>query len=124
MQLHAVFALVTDSGLLIVYNQFVAARAMIKIAAHSGDASTLDWHPTRCNVIATGGDRSVKIWDFERELSILNNHPNNNSNHTNKEDITSQMERNANTSTSRGESIGTNESSTVAGTDTFRYVYH
>jgi hypothetical protein len=34
----------------------------VKIAAHAGDATSLDWHPTRPYVIATGGsgDRCVK----------------------------------------------------------------
>jgi hypothetical protein len=40
----------------------VASRAIVKIVAHTGDATTLDWHPTRPYVIATGGagDRCVK----------------------------------------------------------------
>jgi WD repeat-containing protein 24 len=61
-----VFALVTASGLLIVYNMFVAARPIVKISAHAGDATSLDWHPTKPFVIATGGagDRCVKSkWD-------------------------------------------------------------
>jgi WD40 repeat protein len=113
-----VFALVTASGALIVYNQYITARVIIRISAHSGDASTIHWHPTQCNVIATGGDRSVKIWNFEREFEREFN----SSNSTNRDDvITLNMERNASTSTSRGgESVGTNESSTVAGADTFR----
>lgn len=97
-----VFALVTTSGSLIVYNHFIAARAVVKIAAHSGDASTLDWHPTRPNVIATGGasDRSVKVWDLSEDLLW----------HTTRRDD-SNVERNSNTGTSKGESVGTNESS-------------
>jgi WD40 repeat protein len=115
-----VFALVTVSGALIVYNQYITARVIVRISAHSGDASTIHWHPTRCNVIATGGDRSVKIWDFEREFDREFN----SSNSTNRDDmITQNMERNASTGTSRGgESVGTNESSTIAGADTFRCV--
>jgi hypothetical protein len=40
----------------------VAWKAIVKIAAHAGDATSLDWHPTRPYVIATGGagDRCVK----------------------------------------------------------------
>lgn len=111
--------MVTGSGSLFVYNQYITARVVVRISAHSSDASTIHWHPTRCNVIATGGDRSVKIWDFEREFEREFN-----SNGTSRDDILTQnMERNASTGTSRGgESVGTNESSTVAGTDTFRYV--
>lgn len=58
----SVFALVTDSGYLIVYNINHPEIPWEKIAAHGTGASTLDWHPTRPYVIATGGiaDRSVK----------------------------------------------------------------
>jgi WD40 repeat protein len=57
-----VFALVTVSGSLIIYSMHVSSRAILKVAAHTGDATTLDWHPTRPYVIATGGsnDRTVK----------------------------------------------------------------
>lgn len=58
----SVFAIVTVSGCLIVYNMFVSARPIVKISAHAGDATTVDWHPTRPYIIATGGagDRCVK----------------------------------------------------------------
>lgn len=58
----SVFALVTDSGYLIVYNINHPETPWEKIAAHGTGASTLDWHPTRPYVIATGGiaDWSVK----------------------------------------------------------------
>ena len=58
----SVFALVTDSGHLIVYNINHPETPWEKIAAHGAGASTLDWHPTRPYVIATGGiaDWSVK----------------------------------------------------------------
>lgn len=57
-----VFALVTDTGHLIIYNINHPERPWEKIGAHGAEASTLDWHPTRPYVIATGGvaDRSVK----------------------------------------------------------------
>ena len=57
-----VFAIVTMSGSLVVYSMHVTWKAIVKIAAHAGDASCLDWHPTRPYVIATGGsgDRCVK----------------------------------------------------------------
>jgi hypothetical protein len=57
-----VFALVTDTGHLIVYNINHPEKPWEKIAAHGAEASTIDWHPTRPYVIATGGaaDRSVK----------------------------------------------------------------
>ena len=66
-----VFALVTASGSLIIYSMHVPSRAMAKIAAHTVDATCLDWHPTRPYVIATGGagDRCVKgtWWGFAHE---------------------------------------------------------
>ena len=112
----SVFALVTSSGSLIVYNQYVSARAILKMAVHSGDASTLDWHPVHPYILATGGasDRSVKIWDLERELSLLQAPVPSSSS---REEIAHHMERNSSTGTSRGESVGTNESSTAAGND-------
>lgn len=65
----AVFGLVTGSGCLIAYNMVLPKRALVKMTAHGGDATTLDWHPQRKGVIATGGamDRYVKIWDFAAE---------------------------------------------------------
>jgi WD40 repeat protein len=52
-----VFAIVTAGGSLVVYNMHVRVRALVKIAAHSGDATTLSWHPSpRMEfVVATGG---------------------------------------------------------------------
>lgn len=37
-------------------------KPMVKESTHAGDATCIDWHPTRKYVIATGGgrDRSVK----------------------------------------------------------------
>lgn len=101
LPLCVVFALVTTSGSLVVYNHFVSAHAMVKMTAHSGDATTLDWHPVRPNVLATGGasDRSVKVWDLEYALSL--NH---------RDD--GYIAFNSNTLTSRGESVCTNDSST------------
>ena len=57
-----VFALVTVSGSLVVYSMHVTWKSIVKIAAHAGEATSLDWHPTRPYVIATGGsgDRCVK----------------------------------------------------------------
>jgi WD40 repeat protein len=57
-----VFALVTVSGSLVVYSRHVAMKSIVKIAAHTGDSTCLDFHPTRPYIIATGGstDRCVK----------------------------------------------------------------
>lgn len=69
-------------------------------AAHSGDAVTLDWHPIKPNIIATGGsnDRLVKVWDLELYLSVLSNNTNNNKDDNN-------MYKNSNTYSSRGDSV-------------------
>lgn len=50
------------SGSLVIYSVHVPYKSIVKIAAHAGDATSLDWHPTRPFVIATGGagDRCVK----------------------------------------------------------------
>lgn len=68
------FALVTVSGCLIVYNMFVSARPIVKISAHAGDATTLDWHPTKPYIIATGGagDRCVKSTCSIRQVPDIN----------------------------------------------------
>lgn len=67
-----VFAMVTDSGSLIVYNIRVPATPWVRIQAHHGEATTVDWHPTRPYTVATGGavDRCVKIWDLEAMMSL------------------------------------------------------
>ena len=58
---HDFFAVVTDHGTLHVYNVRVPGNYWAKIAAHAGEATTVDWHPTMTYVIATGGvDRTVK----------------------------------------------------------------
>jgi hypothetical protein len=71
----SVFALVTVSGSLIVYSMHVSSRAMVKIAAHTGDATSLDWHPTKPYVIATGGagDRCVKGESLHRSATECSN---------------------------------------------------
>jgi WD40 repeat protein len=79
-----VFGVVTASGNLVVYNMHVSVKALVKIAAHTGDASSLDFHPQRPFIVATGGsaDRCVKIWDLESSLdSIVNTNSNRNKYH-------------------------------------------
>lgn len=67
-----IFALVTASGSLILYTMHVSVRAITKVAAHTGDAISLDWHPTRPYYIATGGssDRTVKVWNLQSALDM------------------------------------------------------
>ena len=66
------FAMTTDSGYLLVYDSRVVARPYFKVAAHSGDCTSVDWHPTRPYILATSGgrDRSVKVWDVEQGLTF------------------------------------------------------
>ena len=47
---------------LCVYDIRLNNKPMIKESMHAGDATSVDWHPTRKYTIATGGgkDRSVK----------------------------------------------------------------
>ena len=47
-------------------------RPTLRIAAHAREATTLDWHPTKPYMIATGGvDMKVKVFDLEADLSYL-----------------------------------------------------
>ena len=87
------FGAVTSNGNLVVYNMHVAVKALVKIAAHTGDAASLDWHPRWPFVVATGGssDRFVKIWDLESSLALIvntTNHDNNNKNQLSRREIT------------------------------------
>jgi WD40 repeat protein len=70
--LRLVFALVTSAGTLIAYNRHVPVRALVKLNAHSGDSVSIDWHPRRPYVVATGGarDRCVKVWNLESYLNL------------------------------------------------------
>ena len=72
-QVPDVFGAVTASGNLVVYNRYVPGKAVLKIAAHTGDAASLDFHPQRPFVVATGGsaDRCCKVWDLETSLAPL-----------------------------------------------------
>ena len=58
--LSVVFAMVTDNGFLAVYT-IRSKMPMTRIAAHARETTTLNWHPTRRYILATGGvDRAVK----------------------------------------------------------------
>ena len=60
------FAMVTQSGFLVVYHILVSHRPTVRIAAHAREATTLDWHPTKPYTIATGGvDRTVKGTQYQ-----------------------------------------------------------
>ena len=97
------FGAVTSNGNLVVYNMHVVVKALVKIAAHTGDAASLDWHPRWPFVVATGGssDRFVKIWDLESSLdSIVNvpNHPPKEGHHFLRKEVQQQNQRgNSNT---------------------------
>lgn len=94
------FAGVTSSGSLLVYNSRIPARALVKAVAHSGNATAIDWHPSRPDVVATGGssDRCVKIWRLDLD--------------SNGDAQYNNMTINSNTLMSRGaESVATTDSS-------------
>lgn len=103
------FALVTRSGWLIAYNLCLAGRALVKISAHSVDATALDWHPLKPNIIATGGaaDRCIKIWDLDVFLSFLTHGKDDNN-----------ISANANTFSSRADSVLSDSS----GNESYKYV--
>jgi len=77
---------------------WIQHSTLIKMTAHAGDATTLDWHPRQRGIIATGGagDRCVKIWNLLDKLNLE------------KDD--SYMAVNSNTVTSRADSIATDSS--------------
>mmetsp|Transcript_62676 Transcript_62676/g.70081 ORF Transcript_62676/g.70081 Transcript_62676/m.70081 type:complete len:1140 (+) Transcript_62676:51-3470(+) len=119
-----IFGAVTASGNFVIYNMHVSFKALVKIAAHTGFASSLDFHPQRPYVVATGGsaDRSVKIWNLESSLEYFVNH-NSNRNGTHQHN----MHDNANTwntaksdvsnnSASSSESQPSNKDSPIRGT--------
>jgi WD repeat-containing protein 24 len=117
-----VFAIATAGGSLVVYNMRVRVRALVKIAAHSGDATTLSWHPSpRMGfVIATGGatDRCVKVWNLESYIDLRSSSFNKsesdgggngggNGGGGNNNNNNSNLTINANTLTSRTDSVNT-----------------
>jgi len=63
-----VFALVAGEWLCLY--DIRVNKPLSKESVHAGDATSLDWHPTRPNVLATAGgrDRSVKVWDCASQL--------------------------------------------------------
>lgn len=59
------FASVFDNGQLQVWDRRQPSQPELKLMAHSQPTLTLDWHPTREWVIATGSkDRMVRVWDL------------------------------------------------------------
>ena len=58
-----IFAMVTSQGFLVIYNMQWKdwGKQMLITAAHANEALTLDWHPSKPLIIATGGvDKTVK----------------------------------------------------------------
>lgn len=106
-----VFGLVTVSGTLAVYSLHITVKALVKIAAHTGDATSLDWHPIRPFIVATGGsaDRSVKVWDLESSLDM------------NKKDELTSLSANSNTWNTTKSEISVNSTSSTE-TDKSLYV--
>lgn len=69
-----IFAMVTVTGSLLVYDINRPDTACARIQAHDGEATSVDWHPSNPGIIATGGagDRSVKVWILTLSLSTFN----------------------------------------------------
>ena len=63
-----VFALVAGEWLCLY--DIRVNKPLSKESVHAGDATSLDWHPTRPTILATAGgrDRSVKVWDCASQL--------------------------------------------------------
>jgi WD40 repeat protein len=78
----------------------VKAKALLKITAHSGESTTLAWHPIQPNVVATGGasDRCVKVWDLESYLSMEKNDSNMASNLNTMTSVMTETSAESNTS--------------------------
>ena len=110
-----IFGAVTANGNLVVYNMHVSVKALVKIAAHTGDAASLDWHPRWPFVVATGGssDRFVKIWDLESSLApVVNTSNQNKSNIQRREISVSRKEVQQQNQQENSNTLGTTKSET------------
>jgi len=114
-----VFAMVTDNGMLCVYD-IRFNKPLLRENAHSGEATTVDWHPTRKYTIATGGgrDRSVKVWDLESGLNIHKNEESTNNIKSNSCSFRSENSGESLTITSHTSSEGVINSPIKTGYDT------
>ncbi len=62
------FAVVSSDGSLVVYHT-VIEWPIVRIHAHGLEATTLDWHPSKPYLIATGGvDKKVKVFDLQADI--------------------------------------------------------
>jgi len=115
------FAMVTNNGFLVVYYTIVPHRPTVRIAAHAREATTLDWHPTKPYVIATGGvDMKVKVWDLEDELSLSNFDDNLGHIHFNQNQRSNRSQDSSGCSSSNG----TSPPKSPHGQDSLDHSYH
>ncbi|CCI43839.1 unnamed protein product [Albugo candida] len=59
------FAAAFENGIIQIWDIRKNAHPELKFTAHKGLVLSVDWHPNRSNIVASGGrDRYVKIWDL------------------------------------------------------------
>eukprot|EP00547_Thalassionema_nitzschioides_P002698 CAMPEP_0194214342 /NCGR_PEP_ID=MMETSP0156-20130528/15499_1 /TAXON_ID=33649 /ORGANISM="Thalassionema nitzschioides, Strain L26-B" /LENGTH=918 /DNA_ID=CAMNT_0038942573 /DNA_START=52 /DNA_END=2809 /DNA_ORIENTATION=- len=107
-----IFAMVTVTGSLLVYDINHPETACVRIQAHDGEATSCDWHPSNPGIIATGGagDRCVKVWILTLSLSASISNPDQ------PEDICQREESNSRIWTSSGSSLKPMISSKIVST--------
>ncbi|KAG8627561.1 hypothetical protein KVT40_005044 [Elsinoe batatas] len=58
------FAVGTHEGWIQKWDTLMMRTAKVKMAAHSGSCSTIDWHPDGKHLMSAGDDKFVRIWNL------------------------------------------------------------